>query len=120
MRWATDAICACNGMKPLALAFALLFAQAGLAEVVSLDCRVQYQTEGELWHRAVALEYDQKKLISVKIDDQPVYTFNRVGTTIVTSVDSERIRLEFAKTKTTWRSSFRDKDFGTGVCARMK
>ena len=106
--------------RSLALASALLFAETSFAEVVSLDCRVQYQKDGELWHRAVALDYDQKKLISVKIDGQPVYTFNRVGTTIVTSVDSERVRLEFEKNKTTWRSSFRDKDFGTGVCARMK
>ena len=108
------------GYRLLALASALLFAQTSFAEVISLDCRVQYQKEGELWHRAVALEYDQKKLISIKIDDQPVYTFNLVRTTIVTSVDSERIRLEFEKHKTTWRSSLRDISFGSGACVKIK
>ncbi len=107
-------------MKPLAIASALLFAHASFAEVISFDCRVQYQKDGELWHRAVALEYDQKKLISVKIDGQPVHRFNLVRTTIVTSIDSERIRFEFEKNKTTWRSNFRDKDLGTGVCASVK
>jgi hypothetical protein len=106
--------------RSLALVSVLFFAETCFAAVISLDCRVQYQKDGELWHRAVALDYDQKKLISVKVDGQPVYTFNLVGTTIVTSVDSERVRLEFEKNKTTWRSSLRDMSFGSGACVKIK
>jgi hypothetical protein len=107
-------------MKQLAVACALLFSQASYAQLISLDCRVQYQKDGELWHRAVALAYDKKKLITINIDGQPVYTFNALGTTIRTSMDSERIQIEFRSNQILWRSSLRDINFGSGVCIKTK
>jgi hypothetical protein len=107
-------------MKSLTVACVLLLPYAVFAQMISLDCRVQYKKDGDMGHRAVLLVYDQKKLITVKIDDQPVYTFNLAGKTIATSVDSERIQIEFQSHQTVWRSNLRDRDFGTGVCVKIK
>ena len=105
-------------MKLLIYALLLLFVGAASAQTVSLDCRVQYQKNGELGHRSVDLDYQKKTLTTVKIDGQPVYTFNLVGKTLVTSVDSERIQIEFTTNQTVWRSNLRDRDFGTGLCVK--
>jgi len=88
--------------------------------VVALDCRVQYQKGGDIWHRPVSVTYEKNKIIAVQIDDQPVHTFNRVHQNILTSVDGERVQIEFDKNKITWRSSLRDRDFGVGVCVKTK
>jgi hypothetical protein len=107
-------------MKNLLIAATLLVAQNSFAAVLALDCRVQYQAGGELWHRIVTLNYDKKKLITVSIDDQPVYSFNAQGSTIRTSMDSERIRIEFKNNGATWHSSLRDISFGNGACVKIK
>jgi hypothetical protein len=106
-------------MKSIVALCFWLCAFGAAAETLTLDCRVQYQKDGDLWHRAVTLIYAQKKLITVKIDEQPVYTFQLAGTSVMSSVDSERIRIEFDKNKTTWRSSMRDRDFGNGTCIKL-
>jgi hypothetical protein len=115
-------------MKTFAMLLALLigcstsFSQAlvdAKSQTMHFDCRIQYKKEGDLSHRTVTLVYNKSKLIGVHIDAQPVYSFNVHSNHIVTSVDSERIQIEFAKDKTMWRSNFRDRDFGTGVCVRQ-
>lgn len=107
-------------MKLPAIACVLLLPFAVFAQVIALDCRVQYQKDGELGHRSVNLDYQKNKLSAIRIDGQPVYTFKLVDKTIVTSVDSERIQIEFQSNQTVWRSNFRDRDFGTGVCVKIK
>jgi hypothetical protein len=72
-----------------------------------------------LWHRGITLIYDKKKLVTVHIDEQPVRTFLVAGTSVMTSADSERIRIEFDKNKMVWRSSIRDRDFGNGPCIKL-
>jgi hypothetical protein len=105
-------------MRSIAALCLWLFASAVAAQAMTLDCRVQYQKDGDLWHRSVALIYEQKRLITVKIDGQPVYTFQLSGTSVMTSVDSERIRIEFDKNKTTWQSNLRGLNFGSGLCVK--
>jgi hypothetical protein len=112
-------------MKTLTLFIVLVFVHSyGHSQAVTkpetmhFECRIQYKKEGELSHRAVTLAYIKSKLISVQIDAQPVYSFNVHSTNIITSVDSERIQIEFDKGKTLWRSNFRDRDFGNGLCIK--
>jgi hypothetical protein len=107
-------------MKPIFGLALWLLSPLLWAATISLDCRVQYKKDGGLWHRAVSLVYDKSKLREVRIDDQPVYTFNLTNKAILTSVDSERIQIEIRPTKTTWRSNFRDRDFGVGACVKIK
>ena len=99
----------------------IILASPCLAKVVALDCRVQYKKEGELAHRSVALSYDDKsnQLKSVNIDEQAVHSFNINGKTIYTSVDSERIQIEFVANTIAWRSNFRDRDYGAGLCVKL-
>ena len=105
-------------MKRLVCAYLWLLVGTASAQILSFDCRVQYQKNGELGHRSVNLDYQKNTLLTVKIDGQPVYKFNLVGKTITTSVDSERIQIEFQTNQTVWRSNFRDRDFGTGLCVK--
>lgn len=105
-------------MKSITALCLWLFASTVAAQAVTLDCRVQYQKDGDLWHRAVALLYDKNKLREVRIDGQAVYTFNHSKDRISTSVDNERIQIEFAKKTTTWRSNFRELSFGSGLCVK--
>ncbi len=107
-------------MRRLVCAYLWLLVGTASAQTLSFDCRVQYQKNGELGHRRVNLDYQKNILLTVKIDEQPVYTFNLVGKTITTSVDSERIQIEFKTNQTVWRSNFRDRDFGTGLCVGLK
>ena len=92
-----------------------------LADTIAFDCRIQYTQRGELSHRSVAVQFEPKtqKIKAVHIDGQPVYTFNFAKSTILTSVDSERVQIELAPDKTIWRSNLRDKLFGNGVCIKL-
>jgi hypothetical protein len=107
-------------MRPFIGLFLLICANAAMAETVTLDCRVQYQKDGELSHRSAELQYEKRKLTVVKIDEQPVYRFSVNGTTVSTSMDNERIQIEFLPNKITWRSNFRDINFGSGICIKAK
>jgi hypothetical protein len=89
-------------------------------QAIQLDCRVQYKQDGEVGLRPVTLTYaaQGKKLKAISIDGQDVHSFTVNGLVILTSVDSERIQIEFSGNRTLWRSNFRDRDFGTGECLK--
>lgn len=116
---------------------------------VQYECRVQYtvagRPAGEVSFRSLTLTHQGSKLTAVEIDGQNVYRFSAQDTVLFTSMDSERIQIEFVSkssgktgSKTgvqagsqksansggknvspptvTWNSNHRDRDFASGVC----
>lgn len=85
-------------------------------QTVTLVCEAVYAPARTTWIRTVDIGYDQRRVRSVAVDGVPVYTFAIVGTTILTSQDNERIRIDTAAQ--TWSSDFRGLATGQGRCER--
>jgi hypothetical protein len=85
---------------------------------VVLVCEAVYLPARNVWVRTVAVEYDQKRVLSVQIDGVPVYTFNVRETVILTALDNERIQIDTATQ--TWTSNFRGVASSQGRCERAR
>lgn len=84
--------------------------------VVRWTCNAFYLPARSIWQRTVDIEFDAKGVRAVQIDGVPVYAFNIQGTTILTSVDSERV--QFDATAQTWASDLRGIVTSQGRCDR--
>lgn len=82
--------------------------------VVQWLCDAVYLPARSSWVRSVRIRYDAQRVRSVHIDDQPVYSFNVLGTTLITALDNERIRIDTATM--TWSSDFRGLATSEGRC----
>lgn len=89
---------------------------AAAEQRVTLVCEAVYMPARSSWTRTVEIGYDQKRLRSVQIDGQVVHAFAVTGSVILTSQDSERIRIDTAAQ--TWSSDFRGLATGEGRCER--
>ena len=88
------------------------------ADKVVLVCEAAYLPTRSVWVRKVDIGYDQKRVLSVRIDGVPVYTFNVSGTVILTALDNERIQIDTATQ--TWTSDFRGVASAQGRCERAR
>ena len=124
MHWAATALvaCACAASAAWAQAPAPAPAPAapatGANSKVVLVCEAVYLPARNVWVRTVAIEYDQKRVLSVQIDGVPVYTFNVRETIILTALDNERIQIDTATQ--TWTSNFRGVASSQGRCERAR
>lgn len=84
--------------------------------VVSWTCSAFYLPARSIWQRAVDVEFDRGAVLAVRIDGVAVYAFNIQGTTLLTSVDAERIQFDTAAQ--TWTSDLRGIINSQGRCER--
>ncbi len=84
--------------------------------VARWTCNAFYLPARSIWQRTVEVEFDASGVRAVQIDGVAVYAFNIQGTTILTSVDSERI--QFDATAQTWASDLRGIVTSQGRCDR--
>ena len=84
--------------------------------VVRWTCNAFYLPARSIWQRTVDVEFDKGGVRGVQIDGVAVYAFNIQGTTLLTSVDSERI--QFDATAQTWTSDLRGIVSSKGRCER--
>ena len=83
---------------------------------VDLLCDAVYLPARSSWARTVRITFDDQRVQSVAIDGLPVYSFNVQGTTVLTALDNERIRIDLAQQ--TWSSDFRGLASAQGRCER--
>ena len=83
---------------------------------VDLLCDAVYLPARSSWARSVRITFDDQRVQSVAIDGLPVYSFNVQGTTVLTALDNERIRIDLAQQ--TWSSDFRGLASAQGRCER--
>lgn len=106
-----------TGTLAAALAVASGLAQAEPAAAQArLLCEVVYLPARSVWHRAVDIFHDERRVTEVRVDGVPVYSFAVRGTLILTALDNERIRIDVAGQ--TWTSDFRGMASGQGRCER--
>ena len=79
-------------------------------------CNAFYLPARSIWQRTVDIELDANGVRAVEIDGVAVYTFNIQGTTLLTSVDAERIQFDSAAQ--TWTSDLRGIVSSQGRCER--
>ena len=85
------------------------------ADAVTLwTCNAFYLPARNIWQRTVAVTYQGDVVHSVQIDGVAVHTFTLEGTSLLTSVDGERIQLDVAAL--TWTSDLRGLASSTGRC----
>lgn len=84
---------------------------------VRWTCNAFYLPARSIWQRTVDLEFDNSGLRAVRIDGVAVYAFNIQDTTLLTSVDAERIQFETAAQ--TWTSNLRGIVSSQGRCERQ-
>ena len=84
--------------------------------VTRWTCNAFYLPARSIWQRTVDVEFDNGGLRAVRIDGVAVYAFNIQGTTLLTSVDSERIQFDTAAQ--TWTSDLRGIVSSQGRCER--
>ena len=93
---------------------------AAAAGVVRWTCNAFYLPARSIWQRTVDVEFDKKRGVNgvraVQIDGVPVYAFNIQGSTILTSIDSERV--QFDSSAQTWASDLRGIVSSQGSCER--
>ena len=97
----------------------LLFPLAGPAAQppageARLLCDAVYMPTRAVWQREVAIEYDDARIKTVRIDGLKVYTFEVNDTWIFTALDNERIQINAATL--TWTSDFRGLASAQGRC----
>ena len=92
---------------------------AGPAKTVHVDlvCDAVYLPARSNWVRTVRITFDDQRVRAVTIDGQSVYTFNVQGTTLLTALDNERIRIDTATLS--WHSDFRGLATAEGRCERL-
>ena len=79
-----------------------------------LRCEPVYMPARSVWVREVEMVAENGHLKQLLIDGQAVYTFSVQGSTVFTSLDNERIQIDFAQRS--WRSDFRGLATGEGRC----
>ena len=84
---------------------------------VDLLCDAVYLPARSSWARSVRITFDDQRVQAVAIDGLPVYSFNVQGTTVLTALDNERIRIDTAAL--TWSSDFRGQATAQGRCERQ-
>lgn len=94
----------------------MLRAQPAVADAPAWRCAVVYLPARSTWVRDLALRLDPRGIVEVRIDGQPVHTFAVDGTTLLTSMDNERIAVDVADG--VWVSDFRGQASGRGRCER--
>lgn len=77
-------------------------------------CNAFYLPARNIWQRTIAIEYEGDVVRSVQIDALAVYTFTFEGSSLLTSVDGERIQFDVAEM--TWTSDLRSLASSTGRC----
>jgi len=87
---------------------------AATPERTALRCEPVYMPARSTWVREVELVGNGGRLNEVRIDGQKVYAFSVRDTTVLTSMDNERIEIDFGER--TWRSDFRGLSTGQGRC----
>jgi hypothetical protein len=107
----------------LALAFAICHlpsaAQtAGIASPTAQHyaCRVFYLPARAVWMREMTVEHNDTAVYRIRIDGVPSHGFSHQGTVLSTHLDNERIQIDL--NSGLWRSEFRDRAEGEGVCLR--
>ena len=83
-----------------------------------LRCEPVYMPARSVWVREVELVAENGHLKQVLIDGQVVYSFSVQGSTVFTSLDNERIQIDFAQRS--WRSDFRGVASGEGRCELLE
>lgn len=86
----------------------------GAAERTSLRCEAVYMPARSSWVREVELLGEGGRLSEVRIDGLRVHAFSVSDTTVLTSLDNERIQIDIAQRS--WRSDFRGLASGQGRC----
>lgn len=94
----------------------LLLAAPALAATVRYRCEAVYLPARSLWMRSVEIEHDAHRVLALRIDGVPVYSFAVDGTTIRTALDNERIVFDTARRQ--WQSDFRGQAQAQGRCER--
>ncbi len=84
--------------------------------IVRWTCNAFYLPARSIWQRTVDVEFDNGRVLAVRIDGVSVYAFNIQGTTLLTSVDAERIQFDTAAQ--TWTSDLRGIVSSQGRCER--
>lgn len=107
---------------PLLVALALAVCGAAVAAPpkpaqVDLLCDAVYLPARSSWVRTVRITFDDQRVQSIAIDGLPVYSFNVQGTTVLTALDNERIRIDTAAL--TGSSDFRGQATSQGRCERQ-
>jgi hypothetical protein len=86
-------------------------------QTVTLQCEAVYQPARSTWTRVVDIDMDDRRILAVRIDGVPVYTFAVRDTWILTALDNERIQIDAAAGQ--WRSDFRGLAQSQGRCERQ-
>lgn len=89
-------------------------ADAYQAKTTLLRCEPVYMPARSVWVREVEMVAENGHLKQLLIDGQAVYTFTVRDSTVLTSLDNERIQIDFAQRS--WRSDFRGLATGEGRC----
>jgi hypothetical protein len=98
------------GITALAPA-ACLAAEPGL----NLRCEVFYTPARKVWTRELEIEHDAHRILALRIDGLPPYSFSVHGQQVSTALDNEQIQIDLAEGL--WRSDFRGLASGEGRCA---
>lgn len=86
-------------------------------KTVHWRCEAVYQPARAVWVRTLRIGFDDRRVRSVSVDGVPVHTFTVAGTTILTSLDNERI--QFDPAHALWTSDFRGQAQAQGACERL-
>lgn len=108
---------ACNRVERLGLVLALLLMAApALAATARYRCEAVYLPARSTWVRSVEIEHDTRRVLALRVDGVPVYSYTVDGTTIRTALDNERITFDTGSLG--WQSDFRGLAQGQGRCER--
>lgn len=88
------------------------------SERKALRCEPVYMPARTAWVRVVEILGQEGRLSEVRIDGQKAYTFSVRDTTVLTSMDNERIQIDLGGL--TWKSDFRGLSRGQGRCELME
>ncbi len=99
------------------LACLLLGAGPLPAASVQYRCEAVYLPARSTWVRSVEIEHDARRVLALRVDGVPVYSYAVDGTTIRTALDNERITFDTASGQ--WQSDFRGLAQAQGRCERQ-
>ena len=88
----------------------------GQPSTVSWTCQAFYLPARSIWKRTVAISYNAGDIRNVAIDGVPVYSFSVIDSSVLTSIDGERIQFDAAAQ--TWTSDLRGVISSQGRCER--
>ena len=88
------------------------------ADEARLLCDAVYMPTRAVWQRDVAIEYDDARIKTVRIDGLKVYTFEVNVPWIFTALDNQWIQIKAATE--TWTSDFRGLASAQGRCNWVK